>query len=50
MNEIPREQAQILKQYVINNIDRIVETLEKSNRKRLDNLILDQMKEKRCEN
>jgi hypothetical protein len=45
MKEISREQAGIVKQYIINNIDPIVETFKKSNRKRLDNLILDQMKE-----
>ncbi|CAF3751335.1 unnamed protein product [Rotaria sp. Silwood1] len=46
MEKIPIEQGRILKQYIINNIDPIVDTFKKTNRKRIDNLILDQMKEK----
>ncbi|CAF2108360.1 unnamed protein product [Rotaria magnacalcarata] len=46
MRKIPIEQVQTAKQYIINNIDPIVDIFQKTNRKRLDNLILDQMKEK----
>ncbi|CAM4989473.1 unnamed protein product, partial [Rotaria socialis] len=46
MSHIPIGQARILKQSIINNIDPLIESFKEKNRKRLDNLVLDLMKEK----
>ncbi|CAF4275494.1 unnamed protein product [Rotaria sp. Silwood2] len=46
MKALSIDQAGILKQYITDSIDPIVDKFKQSSRKRLENLILDQMKEK----
>ncbi|CAF1058687.1 unnamed protein product [Adineta steineri] len=46
MTQINREQHHIVIKYVKNSIEPLIDILKNSNRKRLDNLILDQIKER----
>ncbi len=46
MKEFPEEQHRTVVQYIKNSIEPLIDILKISNQKRLDNLILDQMREK----
>jgi hypothetical protein len=46
MKEFPEEQHRTVVQYIKNSIEPLVDILKSSNQRRLDNLVLDQMREK----